>query len=181
MAHKHTQKRAQQQRNDLTGEHAVGDAGQIMLVCLFAATWIADTFFFKYTTFLNQYVPLGARIPSGVFLLVLSGYMAKTSLSIVFGEEREKPGVIKKGVFGVVRHPVYLSEILLYLGLLMLSISLAAAVVWVIAIGLQPGFYITSRDTKKDCFLRALARIMRITCGKCQCGFPGFGRSEWSY
>ena len=135
MAHKHTQKRAQQQRNDLTGEHAVGDAGQIMLVCLFAATWIADTFFFKYTTFLNQYVPLGARIPSGVFLLVLSGYMAKTSLSIVFGEEREKPGVIKKGVFGVVRHPVYLSEILLYLGLLMLSISLAAAVVWVIAIG----------------------------------------------
>jgi len=38
-------------------------------------------------------------------------------------------------VFSVVRHPVYLSEILLYLGLLMLSISLAAAVVWIIAIG----------------------------------------------
>ena len=135
MAHKHTQKRAQQQRDDLTGEHAVGDAGQIVLACLFAATWIADTFFFKYTTFLNQYVPLGARIPSGVVLLVLSGYLAKTSLSIVFGEEREKSGVIRKSVFGVVRHPVYLSEILLYLGLLMLSISLAAAVVWVIAIG----------------------------------------------
>ena len=32
-------------------------------------------------------------------------------------------------------HPVYLSEILLYLGLLMLSISLTAAVVWIIAIG----------------------------------------------
>jgi protein-S-isoprenylcysteine O-methyltransferase Ste14 len=30
---------------------------------------------------------------------------------------------------------VYLSEILLYLGLLLLSISLAAAVVWIIAIG----------------------------------------------
>ena len=38
-------------------------------------------------------------------------------------------------MFNVVRHPVYLSEILLYLGLLMLSISLAAAVVWIIAIG----------------------------------------------
>ncbi|MGB2895399.1 MAG: hypothetical protein WBB65_04450 [Anaerolineales bacterium] len=91
-----------------------------MLACLFAATWITDTFFIKYATFLNKYVPLVARIPFGVVLLVLSGYLAKTGLSIVFG---------------VVRHPVYLSEILLYLGLLMLSISLSAAVVWIIAAG----------------------------------------------
>jgi protein-S-isoprenylcysteine O-methyltransferase Ste14 len=134
MAHRHTQKKAEQQRDDLTGEHTVSDVGQIVLACLFAATWIADTFFFKYTTFFNQYVPLGARIPSGVVLLVLSGYLARTGLSIVFGEEREEPGVIRKSVFNVVRHPVYLSEILLYLGLLMLSLSLASAVVWVTAI-----------------------------------------------
>ena len=44
------------------------------------------------------------------------------------------PGVIRKSVFSVVRHSVYLSEILLYLGLLILSISLAASVVWIIAI-----------------------------------------------
>ncbi len=43
--------------------------------------------------------------------------------------------MIRKSVFSVVRHPAYLSEIPLYLGLLMLSISLAAAVVWVVAIG----------------------------------------------
>jgi protein-S-isoprenylcysteine O-methyltransferase Ste14 len=52
----------------------------------------------------------------------------------VFGEEREEPGVIRKGVFSVVRHPIYLGEILVYLGLLMLSLSLAAAVAWAIAI-----------------------------------------------
>ena len=56
-------------------------------------------------------------------------------MSIVFGEKRDKPCVIRKSVFNVVRHPIYLSEILLYLGLLMLSISMAAAVVWVVAIG----------------------------------------------
>jgi protein-S-isoprenylcysteine O-methyltransferase Ste14 len=135
MPHHHTQKKEQQQRDDLTGEHVAGDAGQAVLACLFAATWITDTFFFQYSTFLNQYVPLGVKIPLGVVLLVLSGYLAKTGLSIVFGEERKTPGVIKKGVFNVVRHPVYLSEILLYLGLLMLSISLAAGVVWIVAIG----------------------------------------------
>ena len=123
-----------QQRDDLSGEHAVGDAGQIALACLFAATWMLDTFFLKYTTFLNDYVPPGVRMPCGVIMLVLSGYLARTSLSIVFGEKRKEPAVITKSVFNVVRHPIYLSEILLYLGLLMLSISLAATFVWVVAI-----------------------------------------------
>jgi len=113
----------------------VGDAGQMVVACLFAATWVADAFFFKYTTFLNRYVSPVVRMPLGVILLVLSGYLAATGMSIVFGEKREKPGVIRKGVFNVVRHPIYLSEILLYLGLLILSTSLAAAAVWVIAIG----------------------------------------------
>ncbi len=134
MAQQPTQKRSQQHRDDLTGEHAVGDIGQIVLACLFAAMWIADTFLLRYTTFPNQYVPLCARIPPGVVLLVLSGYLARTGLSIVFGEKREKPGVIRKSVFSVVRHPVYLSEILLYLGFIVLSISLAATVVLVAAI-----------------------------------------------
>ena len=67
--------------------------------------------------------------------MALSGYLANRGLAIVFGEERAEPGVIRKGVFGIVRHPVYLSEIVLYLGLLILSLSLGAAVVWVIGIG----------------------------------------------
>ena len=134
MAKGHTHKKAHQHRSDLTGEHKVGDAGQLALACLFAVTWILDTFFLKYTTFLNRHVPIGIRIPLGVVLLVLSGYLATMGLSIVFGEQREKPSVIRKSVFNFIRHPIYLSEILLYLGLLMLSISLAAAFVWAIAI-----------------------------------------------
>ncbi len=124
-----------EQRDVLTGEHAFGDAGQFALACLFVATWIADTFFFKFTTFLNQHVPLAVRIPGAGILLFLSGYLAKTGLSIVFGEKRDKPTVIREGVFGVVRHPIYLSEILFYLGLLILSLSLTAMGVWLAGIG----------------------------------------------
>jgi protein-S-isoprenylcysteine O-methyltransferase Ste14 len=122
-------------RDDLTGEHALGDAGQIILACLFVGVWVADTFFLQDTTFLNRYIPLGARIPSGILLFILSVYLAKRGLAIVFGERREKPAVIRKGVFGVVRHPVYMSEILFYLGLLMLSLSLAAAGVCGVTVG----------------------------------------------
>jgi protein-S-isoprenylcysteine O-methyltransferase Ste14 len=133
MTQRHTH-RSVQHRDDLTGEHALGDAGQLVLAVLFAATWISDTFFLRATTFLNEYVPLGIRIPLGVVLVALSGYLAGEGLSIVFGEEREEPGVIRKGVFSVVRHPIYLGEILVYLGLLILSLSLVAAVVWAVAI-----------------------------------------------
>jgi len=134
MNRRQTYREQQKERDDLAGEHAVGDAGQIILACLLAAIWILDTFFLKYTTVLNNHVPLGIRIPLGVVLLVLSGYLARAGLSIVFGEKREKPGVIRKSVFNVVRHPIYLSEILFYLGFLVLSISLAAVGVLLIAI-----------------------------------------------
>ena len=119
--------------DNLTGEHHTGDIGQLMLFCLFMALWLSDMFL-KYSGFPNEYVPVVVRLPIGILLLVVSGYMAVTGLSIVFGKRKQSQGVINKGVFSFVRHPIYLSEILLYLGLLMLNISLAAAGVWVIAI-----------------------------------------------
>jgi len=67
-------------------------------------------------------------------LLAISGYLAQTGLSIVFDEKRDTPSVIRKSVFNIVRHPIYLSEIMLYCGLLLLSISLAAFVVLLMAI-----------------------------------------------
>ena len=123
-----------EERDDLTGEHTFTDAGQLILACLFFAIWIADTFWLNHTTFLNHYLPFFARIALGVVLLIISGFLAKRGMSIVFGETREIPAVIRKSVFGVIRHPIYLSEIVLYLGCLVMSVSLAAAVVWIMAI-----------------------------------------------
>ena len=122
-------------RDDLAGEHKFGDAGQLIIAILFLAVWILDSFFLKYTTFLNDYIPLAVQITLGVIFLALAMYMARTGMKIVFGEVRKTPGVIRKGVFGVVRHPIYESEILFYLGLLLLRTSLAALVIWIIAIG----------------------------------------------
>ena len=134
MAPPNTQTKSHPGRNDLTGEHSLGDAGQLILALLFASVWILDTFFLKYTTSLNQVVHLGIRIPLGITFLLISAYLSRNGLSIVFGETREVPVVIRDGVFNLIRHPIYLGEILLYLGLLMFSLSLASAALWVIAI-----------------------------------------------
>ncbi|MFC2004592.1 methyltransferase family protein [Chloroflexota bacterium] len=125
MAHRHS--------DNLTGEHHTGDIGQIILYCLFMALWISDMFL-KYSNFLNEHVPVGIRLPISILLLIVSAYMAGTGLSIVFGKKTQSQGIIRKGVFSLVRHPIYLSEMILYLGLLLLNISLAAAFIWIIAI-----------------------------------------------
>ena len=93
----------------------------------------ADTFFIRRTVFLNQQIPVYFRIPLAVMLLILAFYLARTGLRTVFGGVSKETGVIREGVFNIVRHPIYLSEILLYLGFLMLSLSLAALIVWLIA------------------------------------------------
>jgi protein-S-isoprenylcysteine O-methyltransferase Ste14 len=117
-------------RDDLTGEHSMGDIGQIVFAFLYFGIWVADSYFLNYTTQLNDIVPSLVRYPIGIVLLGLSIYCAWSGLSIVFNQVRETPSVIRKGIFGVVRHPIYLSEILLYLGLFMMNMSLAAGVVW---------------------------------------------------
>ena len=119
-------------RDNLAGEHRLSDIGQLTLYCLFMALWIPDILW-SYSNFFNEYIPLIVRLPIGILLLVISGYMAGTGLLIVFGKKSQSQGIIKKGVFRFVRHPIYLSEIILYLGLLILNISLAATIILVIA------------------------------------------------
>ena len=121
-------------REDLAGEHVLGDLGQIILLIIFLAVWISDSFFFHYSNFISKYTPFFVRIPLATIILIISGYLAKNGLNIVFGEVREKSCVIRKGVFGIVRHPIYLGVILFYLGLLTFSFSIIAAIIWIIII-----------------------------------------------
>ena len=71
----------------------------------------------------------------GVILLLFSGWLAMSTLSIVFREVRETPTVIRKGAYRYCRHPMYLSELILYFALLVMSLSVAALVIWLVAIG----------------------------------------------
>ena len=122
-------------RSDLTGEHAFTDIGQLVLALLFAGAWIADSFFVHATTFLNGTIHPAIRFPIAAILLGVAGYLTWSSHRIIFGETPREPHVVRHGVFSVVRHPMYLSEILFYLGLLLFSVSFMAAGVWLATIG----------------------------------------------
>jgi len=121
-------------RPDLVGEHKFGDAGQLILLVVFLAVWVSDSFIFHYSDFLAQYVNLSIRIILAAIVLTISFIMARKSLNTIFGTVRERPILIRDGLFRIVRHPVYFSAILLYLGLITLTLSLASVGVWIITI-----------------------------------------------
>ena len=133
-------------REDLAGEHTFGDAGQAILFIIFMAIWITDSFFYNYSSFLNDYIPVTAQITLGIISLINAGYLSLTGLKIVFVDVRKEPYVIRNSVFRFARHPIYLGEILLYLGLLFLRISLAATAVWIVIIVFL--YYISRHEEK---------------------------------
>ena len=113
-------------REDLVGEHRWGDAGQLVLLFLFLVVWIADSFFLHISTSWADHVPLVVRMPIGIAVLIFAWELARRGLRVVFVEVREEPAVISGGVFAHVRHPVYLGAILFYLGLIVITLSLAS-------------------------------------------------------
>ena len=121
-------------RKDLAGEHVLGDLGQIIFLVIFLVVWITDSFFVKYSTQFSEYASLYIRIPLAIFIAIIAGYLAKKGLTAVFAEVREKPTVIRNGVFSVVRHPIYLGAILFYFSLLAAFFSVVAVCVWVFII-----------------------------------------------
>ena len=113
-------------REDLSGEHRISDVGQLILLLSFLILWILDSFVFHFSTFLIQYVPNYVRGIVACIILLPAGFIAYQAHDMVFHEVKETPEVISSGVFGYVRHPMYLGSILLYIGLIISTLSLAS-------------------------------------------------------
>lgn len=111
-------------REDLVGEHPFGDAGQIIFIIVFLALWALDSFVFRFSTFLSEYVHVIIRLVLAGLTLVVGFYLGKKSMRIVFTEKRDSPQVIKKELYSFIRHPMYLAMMLFYVALILATFSL---------------------------------------------------------
>ena len=124
--------RGHKNRDDLAGEHPIGDKGQMVLLIVFLIVWIVDSFILRISIFPARYVSLFIRIPLGLVFVAAAAYYAKEGMRIVFDEVRTDPAVITAGVFGKVRHPVYRGCILFYIGMVIFTFSILSAVLCVV-------------------------------------------------
>ena len=121
-------------RPDLAGEHVWGDFLQLITFILFLGITVLDYLFLKSYPLMRSFLPLWFRLSISICLFALAGYLSLYGIKIVFGEYRDKPVMITKGMFSFIRHPIYLGALLVYLAVFMLTTSLISLFVWVVAI-----------------------------------------------
>jgi len=126
----------------LTGEHRWGDTAQLIFFVIFMGIWITDSFVFHYSTSPLQGVPDILRIVLAITVLVAGWILARRGLRAIFGTPREKPELIRTGVFRIVRHPIYTGAILFYLAAVLYTMSLASAAFWLLIIAM---YYVISK------------------------------------
>jgi protein-S-isoprenylcysteine O-methyltransferase Ste14 len=143
---KSSQRKSHAGREDLTGEHRLGDGIQLILMGVFLAVWILDSFVLGFSTFLAESVPWYIRLPVGIVLLIFTFFLERSGLRTVFGKPQETPHVITEGAFSVVRHPIYLGAILGYAGMVCMTLSLASAAIFIIIVVF---YYLISRYEEK--------------------------------
>ncbi len=65
--------------------------------------------------------------------MIAAVVLARSGHRVVEGGE-SPDHVVQTGAFRYVRHPLYLASILFYLGLLLMTASLASALLWIVAV-----------------------------------------------
>ena len=116
----------------LAGEKPGSHTNQMILMIVFFVVWGVDSFLLHWTTFLFDLNLIWIYVIPAGLILVISVYLMNASHKDLF--DTKVVGVSSVGVYGRVRHPMYLGTHLFYLGLAVGTFSLAAVVVWIVAV-----------------------------------------------
>ena len=109
-------------------EYPGSDAMHVVFMVIYTVVWAVDSFVWEFSVFLADHVPWQLRLVLALALMITGGWMIWASHRMVFGEG--EPDLCDAGVFSLVRHPMYLGILLLYLGMWSFTVSLAALVIW---------------------------------------------------
>jgi len=121
-------------RQDLAGEYRWGDAGQIALLILFIIGTSADVFVLKLSDSWQDAILWYFRMVIVLPAIVVAGYFSQRAHKKVFEEQRTELMVITTDVFARIRHPMYFGSILLYVGFVILSLSVIALAIFVVVV-----------------------------------------------
>ena len=108
------------------GEHPRGDLGQLILLGVFLCFWILDSFVVRFSTVPFRFLPLWARLAVGGMIFSLAIAFARKGHIVISEETLRRGRLVKEGVFGRVRHPLYLAALLFYTGLVVSTASLVS-------------------------------------------------------
>ncbi len=127
-------RKSHEHRQDLAGEHRLGDTVQTLLIFIFIIGMISDLFLLKISDSWQNSFPWYFRIIVFIPLIFAVVYFFQRSHKLVFEEERKELGVINTDIYARIRHPMYFGAILTYLAFLVLSLSVIGLVIFIVVV-----------------------------------------------
>ncbi|MFW9915051.1 MAG: methyltransferase family protein [Candidatus Thorarchaeota archaeon] len=116
-------------------EHRLWDNFQAAYAVLYLLTWLIDSFFLNLTTFLADSTPLLVRLACSAIVMIPAVVLVYLSHELLFGGDGKPPDkVVDSGIFGRVRHPMYLGTLLVYLAVFLTTLSIACFVLFLIIV-----------------------------------------------
>ena len=98
---------------------------------IFMIVWMLDNIF-SISLILNRFCPLTIRSIFFVTLLCLGVIFLYISRKILFHNGELSDTLVTDGIFGRVRHPMYLGGLLIFISFILLSISLISIALFII-------------------------------------------------
>jgi len=114
-------------------EHPQSHLIQFLTCILFLLIWILDSFLIKFGQLETELVPFQIRFFVFIGCIGLGVFLGMKSHNLVFGGSAYNQ-TISSGVYSYVRHPMYLSYLVIYFGFIILSFSLMSFLFWLIII-----------------------------------------------
>jgi protein-S-isoprenylcysteine O-methyltransferase Ste14 len=97
---------------------------QIILPILFILIWILDSNIFRFSTFLNNYIPFLVRLVLFIIVFTISITFIQLSHRTLFKTHQPSDKLITNGILRYIRNPMYFGILLIYIAFMSLSVSL---------------------------------------------------------
>ena len=124
-----------QTRHGIGLEHPLCDRIQLFMILVFFLVLLIDIlsyFLLSFSTIVLSMISQPWLLIPALVFFSLSIVLVSKSHNVVFDVPKDAPHILDTGVYGVVRHPMYLGILLFCLGFLCISTSLSATIVLII-------------------------------------------------
>ena len=115
-------------------EHPKTHLYHIISIALFITVIILDTSIFNFSTCLQVYIHLFIRIVLFIFLFTWAIIFLMLSHRAVFPKESKEKKLAKTGLYAHIRHPMYIGTPLIFIAVILLTLSLISIIPLVITI-----------------------------------------------
>lgn len=115
-------------------EHPYSHHIQIGSIVVFFLVWLSDTFLIEFALDIRNLIPFPIQLILFVAVAFVSYYLITSSHKKIFLPSDQKSRLVTDGAYSYIRHPMYLSIIVLLLAFILLSLSFLSLVPWVIAV-----------------------------------------------